>query len=79
MGQSESVYRRTDNTMTKRKRRKGQTTIYKIYTGLNYVYLKWSPGLPNFFFTFFGDQNLNLVNSGWRPEILDNFLSLIRF
>jgi hypothetical protein len=31
--QSESVYwRRTDNTMTKRKRTKGLTTIYKIYT-----------------------------------------------
>jgi hypothetical protein len=30
---SESVYwRRTDNTMTKRKRAKGQTTIYKTYT-----------------------------------------------
>jgi len=30
---SESVYRkRTDNTMTKRKRTKGQTTIYKTYT-----------------------------------------------
>jgi hypothetical protein len=29
-GQSESVYRkRADNTMTKRKRTKGQTTIYK--------------------------------------------------
>jgi hypothetical protein len=27
-----SVYRRTDNTMTKRKSTKGQTTIYKIYT-----------------------------------------------
>ena len=48
MGQSESVDRRTDNTMTKRKCRKGQTMIYKIYTGLNYVYLKWSSGLPNF-------------------------------
>jgi len=32
-GQSESLYRRrTDNTMTKRKRTKGQTTIYKRYT-----------------------------------------------
>ena len=31
-GQSESVYRRkTDNTMAKRKRTKGQTTIYKTY------------------------------------------------
>jgi hypothetical protein len=31
-GQSESVYRRrTDNTMAKRKRIKGQTTIYKTY------------------------------------------------
>jgi hypothetical protein len=31
-GQSESVYRRrTDNTMAKRKRAKGQTTIYKTY------------------------------------------------
>jgi hypothetical protein len=31
-GISESVYRRrTDNTMTKRKRTKGQTMIYKIY------------------------------------------------
>jgi hypothetical protein len=30
--QSESVYRRrTDNTMAKRKRTKGQTTIYKTY------------------------------------------------
>ena len=30
---SELVYRRrTDNTMTKRKSRKGQTTIYKTYT-----------------------------------------------
>jgi hypothetical protein len=55
--------------MTKRKCRKVQTMIYKIYTGLNYVYLKWSPGLPNFG-GFFGDQNLNLVNSGWQPEIL---------
>jgi hypothetical protein len=78
MGQSESVDRRTDNTMTKRKCRKGQTMIYKIYTGLNYVYLKWSSGLPNFGGGF-GDQNLNLVNSGWSPEILDNFPSLIRF
>ena len=31
-GQSESVYRRTDNTMAKRKSTKGQTTIYKTYT-----------------------------------------------
>jgi len=32
-GQSESVYRRrTDNTMSKRKSTKGQTTIYKTYT-----------------------------------------------
>jgi hypothetical protein len=32
-GQSESVYRRRpDNTMTKRKSTKGQTTIYKTYT-----------------------------------------------
>ena len=31
-GQSESVYRRrTDNTMTKGKSTKGQTTIYKTY------------------------------------------------
>ena len=29
---SESVYRRTDNTMAKRKSTKGQTTIYKTYT-----------------------------------------------
>jgi hypothetical protein len=29
-GQSESVYRRTDNTMAKRKSTKGQTTINKI-------------------------------------------------
>ena len=31
-GQSESVYRRTDNIMTKRKSTKGQNTIYKTYT-----------------------------------------------
>ena len=32
-GQSESIYRRkTDNRMAKRKRTKGQTTIYKTYT-----------------------------------------------
>jgi hypothetical protein len=31
-GQSESVYRRTDNTMVKRKSAKGQATIYKTYT-----------------------------------------------
>jgi len=32
-GQSESVKRRrTENTMAKRKRTKGQTTIYKTYT-----------------------------------------------
>ena len=31
-GQSESVNRRTVNTMTKSKRTKGQTTIYKTYT-----------------------------------------------
>jgi hypothetical protein len=31
-GQSETVYRRTDNTMAKRKSTKGQTTIDKIYT-----------------------------------------------
>ena len=30
-GQLESVYRRTDNTMTKRKSTKGQTTINKTY------------------------------------------------
>jgi hypothetical protein len=30
-GQSENVYRRTDNTMTKRKSTKGQTTIDKTY------------------------------------------------
>jgi len=30
-GQSESVYRRTDNTMAKRKSTKGQTTINKTY------------------------------------------------
>jgi len=31
--QSESVNRRgTDNTMTKREKTKGQTTIYKTYT-----------------------------------------------
>ena len=29
---SESVNRRTDNTMAKRKSTKGQTTIYKTYT-----------------------------------------------
>jgi hypothetical protein len=29
--QLESVYRRTDNTMAKRKSTKGQTTIYKTY------------------------------------------------
>jgi hypothetical protein len=28
-GSSESVYRRTDNTMDKRKSTKGQTTMYK--------------------------------------------------
>jgi len=27
-----SVYRRTDNTLAKRKSTKGQTTIYKTYT-----------------------------------------------
>jgi len=32
-GKSESVNRRrTDNTMAKRKRTEGQTTIYKTYT-----------------------------------------------
>jgi hypothetical protein len=32
-GQSESVYRRrTNNTITKRKSTKGQTTIYNTYT-----------------------------------------------
>ena len=31
-GQSESFYRRTDNTMAKRKNATGQTTIYKIST-----------------------------------------------
>jgi len=31
-GSSESVNRRTDNIMAKRKSTKGQTTIYKIYT-----------------------------------------------
>jgi hypothetical protein len=56
-----SIKDRTDNTMIKRKCRKVQTMIYKIYTGLNYVYLKWSPGLPNFG-GFFGDQNLNLLS-----------------
>ena len=30
-GQSESAYQRTDNTMAKRKRTKGKTTIYKTY------------------------------------------------
>jgi hypothetical protein len=30
-GQSETVYRRTDNTMAKRKSTKGQTTIDKTY------------------------------------------------
>jgi hypothetical protein len=36
-GQSETVYRRrTDNTMAKRKRTKGQTTIYKTYRNLNF-------------------------------------------
>jgi hypothetical protein len=30
-GKSESVYRRTDNAMIKRKSTKGQTTIYKTY------------------------------------------------
>jgi len=30
-GQSEYVYRRTDNTMAKRKSTRGQTTIYKTY------------------------------------------------
>jgi hypothetical protein len=35
-GQSESIYRRrTDNTMAKRKRTRGQTTIYKtLHTNL---------------------------------------------
>jgi len=33
MGESESVnWGRTDNTMAKGKRTKGQTTIYKTYT-----------------------------------------------
>jgi len=31
-GLAESVNRRTAKTMTKRKRTKGQTTIYKTYT-----------------------------------------------
>ena len=31
-GKSESVNRRTDNTMAKRKSTIGQTTIYKTYT-----------------------------------------------
>jgi len=31
-GGSESVYRRTDNTMAKRQSTKRQTTIYKTYT-----------------------------------------------
>jgi hypothetical protein len=31
-GQSESIYRRTENTIAKRKSTKGQTTIYKTYT-----------------------------------------------
>jgi hypothetical protein len=31
-GKSESVNRRTDNTMAKEKRTKGQTTIHKTYT-----------------------------------------------
>jgi len=31
-GQSESIYRRTDNTIAKKKRTKGPTTIYKTYT-----------------------------------------------
>jgi hypothetical protein len=31
-GKSESVNRRTDNTMAKRKSTKGQTTIHKTYT-----------------------------------------------
>jgi len=31
-GQSESVYRTTDNTMAKRKNTKWQTTIFKTYT-----------------------------------------------
>jgi len=30
-GLSESVYRRTDNPMAKRKSTKGQATIYKAY------------------------------------------------
>jgi hypothetical protein len=30
-GQSETVYRRTDNTMVKRKSAKGQSTIDKTY------------------------------------------------
>jgi hypothetical protein len=30
-GQSESVYRRTENTIAKRKSTKGQTTIDKTY------------------------------------------------
>ena len=33
--QSESIYRRTDNTMAKRKSTKGQTTIYKTKICLN--------------------------------------------
>jgi hypothetical protein len=33
-GQSESVYRRTDNTMAKKKSTKGQVTIYKTYIKL---------------------------------------------
>jgi len=31
-GYSESVYRRSDNTMAKRKSTQGQTMIYKTYT-----------------------------------------------
>ena len=30
--ESESIYRRTDNTMIKRKKKKGQATIYKTCT-----------------------------------------------
>jgi hypothetical protein len=38
--------------------------IYKIYTGFNYVYRNWSPGLPNLLLSPFHFTQLEISTAG---------------
>jgi hypothetical protein len=57
---SESVYRRrTDNTVTKRKSTKGQTTIYKTYISAKVTYVCGRRTVALMKITYLGTVNFN--------------------